>query len=71
MMAKVHAKGSEMAPIYRTLTEEAAADIRGEVKWNFTKFLVDPDGQVVRRFGSRVEPMSSEMIEAIEAVLPG
>ncbi len=71
MMAKVHAKGSDQAPIYRTLTEETSAGIRGEVKWNFTKFLVNPEGQVVRRFESSVKPMSREMIEAIEAVLPG
>jgi glutathione peroxidase len=71
MMAKVHAKGSDKAPIYRTLTEETSGDIRGEVKWNFTKFLVDPDGRVVQRFGSRVKPMSSEMTAAVEAVLPG
>lgn len=70
MMAKIHTKGSEKAPIYRTLTEETSVDIRGEVKWNFTKFLVDPAGRVVRRFGSRVKPMSSQMTEAVEAVLP-
>jgi glutathione peroxidase len=70
MMAKVHAKGPDKAPIYKTLTEDTSEEIRGEVKWNFTKFLVDPEGQVVRRFGSRVKPMSGEMIEAVEAVLP-
>ncbi len=71
MMSKVHAKGPDKAPIYRTLTEQTGGDIRGEVKWNFTKFLVDPQGQVVGRFGSRVKPMSAEMTEAVEAVLPG
>ena len=70
MMAKIHTKGPEKAPIYRTLTEETSDDIRGEVKWNFTKFLVDPEGRIVRRFGSRVKPMSSEINEAVEAVLP-
>jgi glutathione peroxidase len=71
VMAKVHAKGPGKAPIYRTLTEDTSAGIRGEVKWNFTKFLVDPDGHVVRRFESSVKPMSGEMIEAVEAVVPG
>ncbi len=71
MMSKVHAKGPDKAPIYRTLTEQTGGDIRGEVKWNFTKFLVDSKGQVVGRFGSRVKPMSAEMTEAVEAVLPG
>ena len=66
MMAKVHARGGDKAPIYKTLTDE----IGGEVKWNFTKFLVDPEGKVVNRFGSRVKPMSDELTQAIEAVLP-
>ena len=51
--------------------QETSADIRGEVKWNFGQFLVDRDGQVIRRFDSRVKPMSSEFTEAVEAVLPG
>ncbi|HOC44175.1 MAG TPA: glutathione peroxidase [Thermoanaerobaculales bacterium] len=70
MMAKVHVKGKEKAPIYRTLTEDTAEDIRGEIKWNFTKFLVDADGHVVARFGSSVEPEDPEVIAAIEKLLP-
>jgi len=71
MMAKVHAKGREMAPIYRTLTEQTPEGIRGEVRWNFTKFLIDPDGSVVRRFESGVKPLSKELTDAVESVLPG
>jgi len=70
MMAKVHAKGPEIAPIYRTLTEQTAEDIRGEIKWNFTKFLVDADGNVVARFGSSVEPEDPALVAAIEKLLP-
>jgi len=70
MMAKVHAKGPDKAPIYRTLTEETASGIHGEVKWNFTKFLVNTDGKVVGRFGSSVKPLSGELTDAIEAVIP-
>ena len=70
MMAKVHAKGPEIAPIYRTLTEQTAEDIRGEIKWNFTKFLVDADGHVVARFGSSVEPEDPALVAAIEKLLP-
>jgi glutathione peroxidase len=70
MMAKVHVKGKEKAPIYRTLTEQTADGIRGEIKWNFTKFLVDGDGHVVARFGSSVEPESPELVAAIEKLLP-
>jgi glutathione peroxidase len=71
MMAKVHAKGPDKAPIYRALTEQTADGIRGKVRWNFTKFLVDPEGNVVARFGSSVKPTSKKLTAAIEAALPG
>ena len=70
IMAKVHAKGPDIAPIYRTLTEQTAEEIRGEIKWNFTKFLVDADGHVVARFGSSVEPEDPALTAAIEKLLP-
>jgi glutathione peroxidase len=70
MMAKVHVKGPDKAPIYRTLTEQTGEDIRGEIKWNFTKFLVDADGHVVARFGSSVEPEDPALVTAIEKLLP-
>lgn len=70
MMAKVHATGPEKAPIYKTLTEDAPEALRGEVKWNFTKFLVDPQGKIVARFESPVDPLSPEMIAAVEKALP-
>ncbi|MBZ5716048.1 glutathione peroxidase [Nannocystis pusilla] len=70
MMNKVHAKGPDIAPIYKTLTEETSEGIRGEVKWNFTKFLIDPAGHVVARFESPVDPLAPEVTAAIEKVLP-
>ena len=70
MMAKVHAKGPEMAPLYKTLTEDTPEGIKGEVQWNFTKFLVDPTGKVVARFDSNIDPMSPEMIATVEKALP-
>ena len=71
MMAKVHTKGSKKAPIYRALTEGSASDFQGEVRWNFTKFLVDPEGNVVGRFESGVAPTSKELIQSLEEILPG
>ena len=70
MMAKVHAKGPEIAPLYKTLTEETPEGIKGEVQWNFTKFLVDPTGKVVARFDSKADPMGPEMLAAVEKTLP-
>lgn len=70
MMAKVHAKGEGIAPLYRTLTTETEGPIAGEVKWNFTKFLIGADGVPLARFEPKVEPLSDEMVQAIESALP-
>ncbi len=67
---RIKGKSAEKSPLWRTLTEETGPDIRGEVKWNFTKFLVAPDGRVVNRFGSDVDPLDPSVIAAIEKVLP-
>jgi len=69
MMAKVHTKGEGQEPVYGTLTTETPDGIRGDVQWNFTKFLVAPDGQVVARFEPAVEPLDEQITLAIEALL--
>lgn len=65
---KVHAKGEAIAPLYKTLTTETR--FPGPVKWNFTKFLVDPAGRVVARFPSDVDPLAPELLAAVDAALP-
>ncbi|MCU0232701.1 MAG: glutathione peroxidase [Thermoanaerobaculales bacterium] len=70
MMAKVRTKGPEQDPVYRTLTTETGEGIRGEIRWNFTKFLIDRDGRVVARFEPGVEPTDPKLTAAIEALLP-
>ena len=67
MMDKVHAKGSEQHPLYQTLTK--AVEPQGDVQWNFEKFLVNKQGEVVARYGSGVKPTSAELTQAIEAEL--
>ena len=69
MMAKVHTKGPDQAPVYRTLTAESGDEFQGEVRWNFTKFLVDQEGRVVARFESGVEPLDDRVMSAIDALL--
>jgi glutathione peroxidase len=64
MSGKVSVKGADTAPLYKHLSEAAGAP-----KWNFTKYLVDRDGKVVRRFDSSVEPESKEFVSAIEEAL--
>lgn len=70
MMAKVHAKGPEIAPLYKTLTTETPDGVRGDIEWNFTKFLIGPDGKVIARFNTKVDPMAPEVIAAVEKALP-
>jgi glutathione peroxidase len=67
MMDKVHAKGSQQHPLYKTLTQ--AVEPKGDVAWNFEKFLISKQGEIVARFGSGVTPTSPELIQAIEAEL--
>jgi glutathione peroxidase len=65
MMSKVSVKGEDMIPLYSYLTQNSG----GDVKWNFTKFLIDKNGKIANRFESKVTPESSEMAEAIEKAL--
>jgi glutathione peroxidase len=64
LLSKVSVKGSDMTPLYGYLTKTG-----GDVKWNFTKFLVGKDGQVIQRFESAVTPESPELVKAVEAAL--
>jgi len=70
MFDKLVVKGPDKAPLYKALTEQTAGDMKGEVKWNFTKFLVDPSGNVVARFDSEVPPADPALNAAIEKILP-
>ena len=70
IMSKVSVKGSDKTPLYGWLTDSAAnPKTSGDVKWNFTKFLVDRNGHVLTRFESSVEPDSAEMTSAVEKAL--
>jgi glutathione peroxidase len=67
MMAKVSVKGDDKTPLYQYLT--AAPNVGGEIKWNFTKFLIARNGQPIARFEPAVTPDSPQVISAIEAAL--
>lgn len=70
MFSKIAVKGTEQAPLYRFLTSpETNPQFPGEIRWNFEKFLVGRDGQVIARFDPRVTPDSPEVVNAIEAAL--
>jgi glutathione peroxidase len=70
MLSKVVVKGKGQVPLYKYLTsKETNPRFAGEIKWNFTKFLVNREGEIVARFEPAVEPESDEMRTAIEAAL--
>jgi glutathione peroxidase len=69
MYAKISVKGDDQSPLYAYLTKDTPAGINGEIKWNFTKFLVDRNGNVVQRFEPAVTPDSKEVISAVEKQL--
>jgi glutathione peroxidase len=67
--AKISVKGADQASLYTYLTKETGPGIRGDIKWNFTKFLVDRNGNVVQRFEPAITPDSKEVVSAIEKQL--
>ncbi|WP_265942357.1 glutathione peroxidase [Dechloromonas sp. A34] len=68
MFAKIDVNGDNAHPLYNYLKHEAAGLLGTEaIKWNFTKFLVDRNGQVVERYAPATKP--EELTPAIEALL--
>lgn len=62
-------KGPEKQPLYKYLTESSGEGLKGEVGWNFEKFLVDKNGVVVARYKSGVQPLDSGLTKTLEARL--
>ncbi len=68
VLAKVDVNGDEADPIYQFLKKEKPGVLGTEmIKWNFTKFLVDKNGQVFKRYGSSTEP--KEIVNDIKSLL--
>jgi len=71
LLAKTDVNGADRHPLYTELTKTPDdGGEAGDVQWNFEKFLLAPDGEVVNRFRPRTVPDAPEVIAAIEAVLP-
>lgn len=63
MAAKVSVKGDDIAPIYKWLTEKSENGVMdADIKWNFTKFLLDENGVLITKFDSKVTPLSDEIL---------
>lgn len=67
MASKVSVKGEDIAPIFAWLTQKEENGVMDvDIKWNFTKFLLDENGQLIASFESRVKPQSDEILNALK-----
>ena len=72
MTEKVEVNGEGRHALYDPLVDQPDAEgYAGDIRWNFEKFLVAPGGTVLARFGPAVDPAAPEVVQAIEAALPG
>jgi glutathione peroxidase len=70
MMSKLSVKGDDKTPLYQYLTsQDEDPKFAGEIKWNFTKFLFDRNGNPVARFEPATKPDSPEVTAAIDSAL--
>ncbi|HUN82313.1 MAG TPA: glutathione peroxidase [Phycisphaerae bacterium] len=70
MFAKTKVKGQGINPLYKYLTDEKAGHkFGGDIKWNFTKFLINRRGEIVDRFDSRVKPDEDKLVQAVDKAL--
>ncbi len=67
MTTKISVKGDDMHPLYRWLTSKRLNGFAdSEVRWNFQKYLIDEDGNLIAVFDPGVQPLSEEIIKAVE-----
>jgi len=70
MFAKVNVKGDEACDLYKTLTALDTEPVGpGKISWNFEKFVIGRDGEVVARFSPRTKPDDPAVLKVIEAEL--
>jgi len=65
---KIKVLGDEKSPLYERLINNSVTE-KGDIKWNFEKFIISKEGKIVNRFRTKVEPTSDEVITAIEREL--
>lgn len=69
LMDKVNIKAEPIAPIYQFLTGAGPEGTQGPIKWNFTKFLIGKNGEILQRYESRVDPLDPSVKAGVEAAL--
>jgi glutathione peroxidase len=70
IFSKISVKGDDIHPLYKLLTsKDTDPEFGGDIKWNFSKFLLNKDGKVIARFEPAVKPDSDQVIQAVEKAL--
>jgi glutathione peroxidase len=69
LFAKISVKGEDQAPLYEFLTQHPDKKIAGKVAWNFQKYLIDREGNIIAKFSPKVNPAAEEVIKAVEDAL--
>ncbi|BDI30940.1 glutathione peroxidase [Capsulimonas corticalis] len=70
LFSKISVKGDDQAPLYKYLTsKDTNPKFGGDIEWNFAKFLIGRDGQVVGRFPAGHDPLSPDVVAAVETEL--
>ncbi len=67
MFSKISVKGDDQHPLYRYLT--TGTDFKGDIGWNFAKFLVDRNGRVVARYAPKKIPTDDEVVQKIKQLI--
>ncbi len=63
MAEKTSVLGEDITPLFKYLTTAENPDFKGDIKWNFEKFLIDEKGQLVHRFRSKTTPLSEDVVK--------
>ncbi len=69
LFSKISVIGDEQHPLFKYLTARPNPDFTGDIQWNFEKFLIGRDGNLLHRFRSKTSPASPELTGAVEAAL--
>ena len=67
LFSKISVAGGDIDPLYVYLTKESP--FKGSISWNFNKFLINKEGQVVARFGSKTTPEDQELVSTLNKLL--
>lgn len=69
LFSKTVVRGPDISPLFRFLINKENPDFTGDIQWNFEKFLLDRQGNLVRRYRSSIRPMDEELTNVIESLL--